>query len=221
MQDKPLRVYVVDDDPLVRGSLQRLLAREGYKVVAAGSARAFLDLLSRDSGQDARCAVFDVCLPDLSGMDLQRELASIPGAPPIVFITGQGDIPMSVRAMKEGAVDFLCKPFGEEAILAAVEKAVKRDEEGREERRKTDEASRLVESLTGREMEVLRWIVTGRLNKQIAAVLGVTEKMVKVHRARVLQKLGASSVADLVRIAQKAGVHVAEKTQEPELKRES
>ncbi len=196
-------IFVVDDDTSVRKSLGRLLASAGYAVESFASAREFLA-----SGRRPRpgCLVLDVRMPDLTGLELQRILASAPHQVPIVFITGHGDIPMSVRAMKDGAVDFLPKPFDDRDLLNAIGRAVAKDvgDLGREAG--ITEIQKRVGLLTPRETEVFALVVTGMLNKQIAGALGIGEKTVKVHRARVMEKMRAGSVAELVRLADAVGL---------------
>ncbi len=199
-------VCVVDDDASVRKSLRRLIRSAGYHVEAFASAQDFLLWKTVDG---PNCLILDVNLPDLNGLDLQQELAKREMPPPVIFITGHGDIPMSVKAMKDGAVDFLPKPFESKDLLAAINNAMVRDAAKRSERRESQRVRQLLAALTPREYEVMRWIITGMLNKQIALQLGTTEKTVKVHRSRVMEKMQADSVAELVRTAEKAGVSPA------------
>ena len=196
-------VFVVDDDASVRKSLTRVMTSAGYAVEAFESPREFL---ARAPYVGPRCLVLDVRMPGLSGLELQQTLARSEHRTPIVFITGHGDISMSVQAMKEGAVDFLTKPFDVESLLEAIERAVKKDVTSLGEERRTAEVLARVKLLTPRETEVFALVVTGMLNKQIAGDLGISEKTVKVHRARVMEKMQAGSVADLVRLADRAGV---------------
>jgi RNA polymerase sigma factor (sigma-70 family) len=201
-------VLVVDDDESVRRSLRRLLCSSGYEVRSFATPREFLD---GDHGRpdQPRCVVADVMMPGLSGIELQEELAERGIPLPVVFVTGHGDIPMGVRAMREGAVDFLTKPFDERDLLSAVDRAMLQciEEAGRREdsRRARDALS----DLTPREHEVLRYVIAGLLNKQIAARMDISEKTVKVHRGRVMQKAGVESVAQLVRLAGRAGISPA------------
>jgi RNA polymerase sigma factor (sigma-70 family) len=199
-------VFVVDDDPSVRKSLTRLIESAGYTVEAFASAR---DFLKAATAAGPCCLVLDVRMPGMTGLDLQRTLAQAVHRIPIVFVTGQGDIPMTVTAMKAGAVDFLTKPFAARDLLDAVQRAVDKDTRnlGTEARSRSLHAR--VETLTPRERQVFALVVTGMLNKQIAAQLGVVEKTVKVHRARVMDKMRAGSLAELVRLADAAGVIVA------------
>jgi FixJ family two-component response regulator len=200
---KPVeRVYVVDDDPAVRRSLWRLLRSGGYEVASFASAEEFLEKLEVDA---AGCAVLDLAMPGLDGLALQRRLAEREVPMPVLFLTGRGDIPASVKAMKAGAEDFLTKPVDERVLFAALQRAFERGRREREEQRRLSDARERLEALTPREREVLDGVVGGRLNKQIAGALGISEKTVKVHRARVMEKLGASSVAELVRLADRAG----------------
>ncbi|WP_367026993.1 response regulator [Methylococcus sp. ANG] len=199
-------VFVVDDDAAVLKAVERLLRAEGLEVAAFRSPREFLDC--HDPGVPG-CLVLDLSMPDLDGLALQRALAERGEARPTVFLSGHGDIPASVRAMKQGAVDFLTKPVNDADLLEAVRQAIARDLGARaKDTEMADLRSRLA-TLTPRELEVLGHVVAGRLNKQIAADLGTVEKTVKVHRARIMQKLRASSVAELVRIAVRAGAATA------------
>jgi FixJ family two-component response regulator len=202
---RPL-VYVVDDDESVRTSLARLLESNGLQCEAFPSADEFL---SCTHGSGPACLVLDLCLPGLDGLALQEEMRARKLAIPIVFITGHGDIPTSVRAMKAGAVDFLSKPFGENSLLDAVNVAIARDRQESERRRDAAEIEARIGALTPRESEVMRLVIQGKLNKQIADELGTSIKTVKVHRGRVMRKMQATSVAELVRFAEKAGIHSA------------
>jgi len=199
-------VFVVDDDASVRRSLTRLLEAAGYTVEAFASAREFLNAAQAPG---ASCLVLDLRMPGSSGLDLQKTLAQAVHRIPIVFVTGHGDIPMSVQAMKAGAIDFLTKPYAAKDLLDAIRRALDKDttDLGREARTRSIHAR--VETLTPRERQVFALVVTGMLNKQIAAQLGVVEKTVKVHRARVMDKMRAGSVAELVRLADDVGVIVA------------
>ena len=201
-------VYVVDDDASFRKSLLRLLKAHGLAAQAYDSAPDFLK-----SGLAARtgCIVLDVRMPGLSGLDLQEELARADCAMPVVFLTGHGDIPMSVQAMKKGAVDFLTKPVDEKSLLEAVRNALSRNEKHLRERAEIEVVRGRVGALTEREFEVMRHVIAGELNKKIGERLGVVEKTIKVHRARVLEKMGVPSVAELVRLCALAGIAPAEK----------
>jgi FixJ family two-component response regulator len=198
-------IFIVDDDPSVRKSLTRVMTAAGYAVEVYASAR---DFLTREPFVGPCCLVLDVRMPGLTGLDLQEALAGKGHRVPIVFITGHGDISMSVKAMKGGAADFLTKPFDVEKLLEAVERAVTKDVKDLGEEGRTAEVLERVKLLTPREMEVFALVVTGMLNKQIAGELGIGEKTVKVHRARVMEKMQAGSVAELVRLADRAGVVV-------------
>jgi FixJ family two-component response regulator len=198
-------VFLVDDDPSVRKALTRLIKAAGYQVEAFASARDFLEWRNgpdRGSG----CLILDVRMPGLSGLDLQQELLAAHAQLPIIFITGHGDIPMSVKAMKHGAVDFLPKPIKDTVLLKAVEQALARADHDLAEREELENIQRRLESLTPREREVLALVVKGLLNKQIAFQLGTVEKTVKVHRARVMAKMEVQSLAELVRIAERVGI---------------
>jgi FixJ family two-component response regulator len=207
MSERPPIVFVVDDDASVRRSVARLLKAHGYQPQVFASAQ---DFLQHEGDHGPGCLVLDLQLPGLSGLDLQAELAAADRAIPIVFISGHGDIPSSVRAMKAGAVDFLAKPFRAEVLLEAVRAALARDIRERHSREAVDAVAARLETLTARERQVLALVVTGKLNKQIAHELGTTEKTVKVHRSRAMHKLGASSVAELVRLAEKVGIRPPE-----------
>jgi FixJ family two-component response regulator len=196
-------VYLVDDDAAVLKGLRRLLASAGLHVVAFESPRDFLEGLDREA---SGCVVLDFSMPGLNGLELQQALAASGNALPVIFLTGKGDIPTSVQAMKGGAADFLTKPVDGEVLLAAIRGAIERDRSQRAERAERDDIARRLATLTARERDVLRHVVAGRLNKQIAAELGTVEKTVKVHRARVMEKMQARSLAELVRLAQKAGL---------------
>ena len=193
-------VYVVDDDLSVRQALSSLIRSVGMGVETFASAKDFLAHVRPDIPS---CLVLDVLLADSSGLDLPSELRAADVRIPIIFITGHGTIPMSVRAMKAGAVEFLTKPFREEDLIAAIEQALARDRAAREELAEVGELRKRFEKLTARQRDVLALVVTGRLNKQIAAELGTAEQTIKVHRGRVMQKLGVGSVAELVRLVER------------------
>jgi FixJ family two-component response regulator len=203
MSDGDCTVFIVDDDPAVLRALARLLGAAGYRARTFASPEAFL---SQHDPAEPGCAVFDVSMPDVDGLELQRLLFDSGIARPIIFITGKGDIPTSVRAMRAGAVDFLTKPVSAEALLAAVTRARQIDAQTRAARNETASIEALLARLTAREREVLTHVVAGRLNKQIAGDLGTVEKTIKVHRGRMMSKLGVRTVQDLVRLAERAGI---------------
>jgi FixJ family two-component response regulator len=196
-------VFLVDDDPSVRRGLSRLLISAGHLVEVFTSAT---DFLLREPHNGPSCLILDIRMPELSGLDLQETLARQSRDEQIVFITGHADVPMSVHAMKAGAVDFLPKPFDNEALLRAVDHALARSAERHWQRLERNSLRSRVDKLTPREFEVLQFVIAGMLNKQIGAELGVAEKTIKVHRGHMMEKLGVKSVAELVRLAQKAGV---------------
>ena len=196
-------VFVVDDDPSVRRSLTRVLASAGYTVEAFASAKEFL---AREPYAGPCCLVLDVRMPGLNGLELQETLASAGRRMSIVFVTGHVDVPMSVRAMKRGATDLLTKPVDAKDLLAAIQRCVTKDVEDRGEEARVAEVRTRVKRLSPRETEVFALVVTGMLNKQIASALGISEKTIKVHRARVMEKMQARSVAELVRLADRVGV---------------
>ncbi len=196
-------VFVVDDDPAVRKALGRLLHAEGLNVETYPSAESFLETLTPAT---LGCLILDLAMPGLSGLELQQALTERNISLPIIFLTGRGDIPSSVRAMKRGAVDFLTKPVEGQDLIAAIRLAINRGRSSAQSRDKVTEVHTRLTSLTPRERQVLCLIVTGMLNKQVAAHLGAAEKTIKVHRARVMRKMRADSFADLVRMAQRAGI---------------
>jgi RNA polymerase sigma factor (sigma-70 family) len=197
---QPPVVFVVDDDPSVRSSLKFLMSSVGLQVESFDSADA---LLQRKLPDAPSCLVLDVRLRGLSGLDFQRELAARNCHMPIIFITGHGDIPMSVRAMKAGAVEFLTKPFRDQDLLDAVRVALEKDRERRERKKEVSELKERFNSLTPREQKVISMVVAGMLNKQIADQLGTAENTVKVHRSRAMEKMHAQSVAELVKMIDK------------------
>jgi FixJ family two-component response regulator len=196
-------VFLVDDEPAVLKGLSRLMRSAGLAVETFLSSQDFLkQYLPHTPG----CLVLDVAMPGLNGLELQKTLAAKGSAMPIIFLTGHGDIPMSVQAMKRGAVDFLTKPVNDTDLLKAVRAAIEKDRGTRQARAEITDIQQRLATLTPREREVLEHVVSGQLNKQTAANLGIGEKTIKVHRARVMEKMKVHSVADLVRLAEKAGV---------------
>jgi FixJ family two-component response regulator len=193
-------VYVVDDDPSVCRALCRLIHSVGLGAIPLQSAQAFLDHPRPDG---PACLVLDVRMPGLSGLDLQTRLGEARQTIPIIFITGHGNVPTSVRAMKGGAIDFLQKPFNDDELLGVIQRALALSRQARSEIAAREETQRRLRTLTPREQQVLELVVDGRLNKQIAAELGAAEKTIKVHRGRVMQKMQANSVAELVRMTKK------------------
>src|SRR3979490_409257 len=196
-------VFVVDDDPSVRRAIKRLVESVGLRVELFGSAQEFLGSERPDS---PNCLVLDIRLPGMSGLDFQRELADAGIHIPIIFITAHGDIPTTVRAMKAGAVEFLTKPFRSRGLLDAVRAALERDRSAHKERSETGELRERYEQLTPREREVMALVAAGLLNKQVAGELATTERTIKFHRAHIMQKMRAESLADLVRMTEKLGV---------------
>jgi FixJ family two-component response regulator len=203
MTESEAVVFVVDDDPSVRRSLERLIRSAGFTVESFASAQEFLE---RPWPDTPGCLVLDIQMPGVSGLDLQGELAAAEVNLPIIFLTGYGTVPASVRAMKAGALDFLEKPVDDRALVDAVHQAVARSRRARLEQAEIQEIQRRVDSLSPREREVLSLLLTGMLNKQIAFELGTAEKTIKVHRGRVMEKMQAGSVAELVRLAGKVGL---------------
>jgi len=196
-------VFIVDDDAAVLKALSRLLRAMGYDIQSYTSPREFL---TRHDATVPGCAVLDVSMPGLDGLELQQAMTA-GGAPrPVIFVTGKGDIPTSVRAMKAGAVDFLTKPVSDSDLLGAIARAKEQDTTSRQMQAELASIQAKIATLTPREREVFAHVVAGRLNKQIAADLGTVEKTVKVHRGRVMEKLGVRTLADLVRLAERAGI---------------
>jgi FixJ family two-component response regulator len=196
-------VYVVDDEARMRKALTRLLRSEGFDVRAFASAD---DFLAAYRAEETACLVLDVAMPDLDGMDLQRRLTGAGVLVPIVFLTGKGDIPMSVHAIKAGAVDFLTKPVNDADLLCAVRAGLQQAARLKAAHATTAALTARYTSLTPRELEVMTHVVAGKLNKQIAADLGTSEQTIKVHRGRVMEKMGVESLADLVRVAERLGI---------------
>ena len=196
-------VFVIDDEPSVRRSLSRLLKAAGYDVEVFASAQ---DFLRHESDEELACLVLDVKMPGLNGLELQEALTAANRHVPIIFVTGHGDIPTSVRAMRGGATDFLSKPFDADNLIAAIERALETARKQLKEEAERREIEQRLAELTPREQEVLRHVITGELNKQIAANLGASEKTIKVHRGRVMRKMQAQSVAELVRLCEKLGI---------------
>jgi FixJ family two-component response regulator len=196
-------VCIIDDDPSILKSLARLIGTAGYRVMAFERASVFLD--SR-LPKGPKCLILDLRMPDLGGLDLQRELAARDLNLPVIFLTGHGDVPSSVEAMKSGAMDFLTKPVSGEALLVAVRSALDKDKALMKGQRDLESIRDRIETLTPREYEVFRWVISGRLNKQTAFEMGISEKTVKFHRAMVMKKMKADSVAELTILADRAGV---------------
>lgn len=204
MNSEDFIVFIVDDDVRMREALSELLESVGWRAIAFGSAGEYL---SHPRPDLAACLILDVELPDINGLDVQKQIAD-GDHPPIVFLTGHGDIPSSVRAIKHGAVDFLTKPFTEQDLLAAIQSAVERDRQARLERAELETLRQRLASLTRREREVLPLVVSGLLNKQAAAELGISEVTLQIHRSKIMQKMEAASLADLVRFAEKLQIPV-------------
>lgn len=198
-------VFIVDDDPQMRESLRNLLRSVGLRVELFASAQAFVQSQHPDA---PNCLVLDVRMPGLSGLDLQKQASEADLEIPIIFITGHGDIPMSVRAMKAGAVEFLTKPFRDQDLLDAIQEALDRSRKAREQQAATEKLRRRFASLTPREREVMERVVAGLLNKQIGAELGTSETTVKIQRHQVMEKMGAGSLPELVRMADRLGIIV-------------
>ncbi|MFZ2089565.1 MAG: response regulator transcription factor [Desulfobaccales bacterium] len=203
MNPKQATVHVIDDDPSVRAGLARLLKSVGLTVKVFASATEFLD---QAAPEQPGCLIVDLRMPAMSGLELQEQLKSRHQDLPIIFLTAYATVPASVRAMKHGALDFLEKPVDDQVLLDAVSQAIERDRENRLKRAEAKAVQDRLSSLTPREYEVLTLIITGRLNKQVAYELGTTEKTIKVHRARILEKMNCDSLAQLVRLAEKAGI---------------
>jgi len=196
-------IAIVDDDPSVRKGLERLIRSAGWKAETFASAQEFL---ARPRAEAPSCLVLDLQLPGLSGLDLQKRLAEVELEIPIVFLTGHGSIPASVQAMKAGAIEFLTKPVDEQDLLKAIQEAIERDRRQRQQHAEMRELRDRYESLTAREQEVMQQVISGLLNKQIAAELNITEDTVKFHRGHIMRKMRADSLADLVRMAENLGI---------------
>jgi FixJ family two-component response regulator len=201
--DPPPIVFVVDDDASVCRAIKRLVESVGLRVLTFGSAAEFTAVSRTDAPS---CLVLDIRLPGISGLDFQRELIASDDGIPTIFITSHGDIPMSVRAMKAGAVEFLTKPFRDQDLLDAIQLALERDTSRRRQQAEISVLRARFESLTPREREVLTLVVSGLLNKQIAGEIGASETTVKVHRSQLMRKMGANSLAELVRLAERIGI---------------
>ena len=204
MSHLDISVYIVDDDELVRDSLEQLIKSVGLKAKTFSSARAFLNTKLPDN---PCCLITDIRMPGMSGLELQDELLKRDFSIPIIFITGHGTVPMSVRAMKSGAVDFLQKPFEDQELLDIINHAVEQNRHARSEQIKLQELKQRIETLSVREYDVLIPIISGMLNKEIAHNLGVSESTVKTHRARIMQKMAVDSFAELVRSIEKLGIY--------------
>ncbi len=202
-QERNAVIAIVDDDLSLRRSLQRLIRSAGWNAESFASAQEFL---ARPGAEAPSCLVLDLQMPGLSGLDLQKRMAEIGLEIPIVFLTGHGDIPASVQAMKAGAVEFLTKPFDEEDLFQAIQEAIERDRRTRQQRAEKRELKNRYASLTAREQEIMEQVILGKLNKQIAAELRITEFTVKFHRGHIMRKMQADSLADLVRMAGNLGM---------------
>ncbi len=203
MSEPAMKIYLVDDEPSVRKALSRLLQSAGLEVAAFASAREFM---AQSPAGRRGCLVLDVAMPEFTGLELQKWLSQTDSVLPVIFLTGRADIAMSVQAMKGGAVDFLTKPVNDAVLLAAVQEALRREQAAWQERGQRASIQSRLDTLTPRERQVLEHVVTGQLNKQIAHDLGTAEKTIKVHRARVMKKMGVTSLAELVRLAERAGL---------------
>jgi two-component system response regulator FixJ len=203
MTQKDEKIFVIDDDASVRRSLPLLLKASDYDVETFSSSEEFLN---REQFNGTGCIILDINLEGISGLELQEELMNKQDSLPIVFITGKGGVPESVQALKKGAIDFLQKPFDDEQLLNAVEEALTKSHEIKKEFDQLKKLQDLLSNLTDRELEVFKYVITGMLNKQIAYKLNIAEHTVKLHRGKITEKLGVKSVAELVRIAEKAGI---------------
>ena len=203
LQESDTTIAIVDDDPSVRKGLERLIRSAGWKTETFGSAQEFLTRARIDA---PTCILLDLQLPGLSGLELQKQMTEAGVETPIVFLTGHGDIPASVRAMKAGAIEFLTKPVDEQDLLNAIQEAIERNRRTRQQQADVRDLRDRYESLTSREQEVMQQVVSGLLNKQIAAELKITEDTVKFHRGHIMRKMQAGSLADLVRMAENLGI---------------
>jgi len=203
-------VFIIDDDPSARRGLTRLVRAAGMNAESFASAKDFLASERRDG---PGCIVLDVSMPEMTGPELQEELGNVEYCMPIIFLSAYGDVPTTARAMKKGAVDFLTKPVDRDELLEAIGLSLAKDAENRTQQAERSSISEHIEKLTQREYEIMTWVITGMLNKQIAAELGISEETVKVHRGRVMQKLGVVSVAELVRLCEKTGIVPTESRQ--------
>ena len=203
MQESAPIIALVDDDPSVRRGLERLIRSMGWKAETFASAQEFLDRVGVEAPS---CVVLDLQLPGLTGLELQKQMAEVGLETPIVFLTGHGNIPATVQAMKAGAIEFLTKPVEEQDLLKAIHEAIERDRRTRQQRADMSDLRDRYDSLTAREREVMQQVVSGLLNKQIAAELRITEDTVKFHRGHIMRKMRADSLADLVRMAQNLGI---------------
>jgi FixJ family two-component response regulator len=201
VDDEPI-IFIVDDDYRMREALSSFIAATGLRVAVFASGSEFLEAERPDS---PACIILDLELPDINGLDLQQEIAD-QDAPPVIFVTGHGDIPSSVRAMKAGAVEFLSKPFGEEELQSAIDAAIAMDRSARQKRSEITHLKNRYDRLTHREQQILPFVVGGFMNKETAADLGTSEVTIRVHRGQIMRKMGARSLAELVRMADKLGV---------------
>lgn len=207
MTDQAPTIFIIDDDLSARRGLKRLIRAAGFNVQAFASAQDFLEIQHYNG---PGCILLDVQMPGLSGLDLQAELNKAEYNMPIIFISAHGNVPTTVQAMKDGALDFLAKPVDRDQLLKAIRGALEKDKTGRQEYAELEEIRARLDRLTPREFEVMTFVLAGLLNKQIAGRLGITEDTVKIHRGRVMSKMGVISVAELVRLTEKAGVRPAD-----------